>query len=131
MTPTFEVLQIQLISNERNIVALYENDKNRENRQFANEALVRAINEEVDGKKLIKSKLWKAKDHDALLEKIMKKTNCNIDEINFHEFREDNTYNELLKEPFYKFHERRIREDIEREGDLDKLYEGIEWPKQI
>tara|TARA_R100001460_G_scaffold85191_1_gene126543 strand:- start:388 stop:531 length:144 start_codon:yes stop_codon:yes gene_type:complete len=27
---------------------------------------------------------------------------------------------------FYEFHERRIREDIEREGDLDKLYEGIE-----
>jgi len=126
MTPTFEVLQIQLISNERNIVALYENDKNRENRQFANEALVRAINEEVDGKKLVKSKLWKAKDHDALLNKIMKKTNCNIEEINFHEFREDNTYNELLKDPFYEFHERRIREDIEREGDLDKLYEGIQ-----
>jgi len=126
MTPTFEVFQIELTSNERDIVALYENDKNRENRQFANEALVKAINEEVDGKKLIKSKLWKAKDHDALLEKIMKKTNCNIDEINFHEFREDNTYNELLKEPFYKFHEKRIREDIEREGDLDKLYEGIE-----
>ena len=126
MTPTFEVFQIELTSNERDIVALYKNDKNRENRQFANEALVRAINEEVDGKKLIKSKLWKAKDHDALLEKIMKKTNCNIDEINFHEFREDNTYNELLKEPFYDFHEKRIREDIEREGDLDKLYEGIE-----
>ena len=131
MTPTFEVFQIELTSNERDIVALYKNDKNRENRQFANEALVRAINEEVDGKKLIKSKLWKAKDHDALLDKIIKKTNCNIDEINFHEFREDNTYNELLKEPFYKFHEKRIREDIEREGDLDKLYEGIEWPKQI
>ena len=131
MTPTFEVFQIELTSNERDIVALYKNDKNRENRQFANEALVRAINEEVDGKKLIKSKLWKAKDHDALLEKIMKKTNCNIDEINFHEFREDNTYNELLKEPFYKFHEKRIREDIKREGDLDKLYERIEWPKQI
>ena len=126
MTPTFEVFQIELTSNERDIVALYENDKNRENRQFANEALVKAINEEVDGKKLIKSKLWKAKDHDALLAKIMKKTNCNIDEINFHEFREDNTYNELLKEPFYKFHEKRIREDIKREGDLDKLYEGIE-----
>ena len=126
MTPTFEVFQIDLTSNERDIVALYENDKNRENRQFANEALVRAINEEVDGKKLVKSKLWKAKDHDALLDKIMKKTNCNIDEINFHEFREDNTYNELLKEPFYEFHEKRIREDIEREGDLDKLYEGIE-----
>lgn len=126
MTPTFEVFQIELTSNERDIVALYENDKNRENRQFANEALVKAINEEVDGKKLIKSKLWKAKDHDALLDKIMKKTNCNIDEINFHEFREDNTYNELLKEPFYDFHEKRIREDIEREGDLNKLYEGIE-----
>ena len=126
MTPTFEVFQIELTSNERDIVALYENDKNRENRQFANEALVKAINEEVDGKKLIKSKLWKAKDHDALLDKIIKKTNCNIDEINFHEFREDNTYNELLKEPFYKFHEKRIREDIKREGDLDKLYEGIE-----
>ena len=126
MTPTFEVFQIELTSNERDIVALYKNDKNRENRQFANEALVRAINEEVDGKKLIKSRQWKAKDHDALLDKIMKKTNCNIDEINFHEFREDNTYNELLKEPFYKFHEKRIREDIEREGDLDKLYEGIE-----
>ena len=126
MTPTFEVFQIELTSNERDIVALYENDKNRENRQIANEALVRAINEEVDGKKLVKSKLWKAKDHDALLDKIMKKTNCNIEEINFHEFREDNTYNELLKDPFYEFHERRIREDIEREGDLDKLYEGIE-----
>jgi len=126
MTPTFEVFQIELTSNERDIVALYENDKNRENRQFANEALVRAINKEVDGRKLVKSRQWKAKDHDALLEKIMKKTNCNIDEINFHEFREDNTYNELLKEPFYKFHEKRIREDIEREGDLDKLYEGIE-----
>ena len=126
MTPTFEVFQIELTSNERDIVAMYKNDKNRENRQFANEALVRAINKEVDSKKLVKSKLWKAKDHDALLDKIMKKTNCNIDEINFHEFREDNTYNELLKEPFYKFHERRIREDIEREGDLDKLYEGIE-----
>ncbi len=131
MTPTFEVFQIELTSNERDIVALYENDKNRENRQIANEALVRAINEEVDGKKLVKSKLWKAKDHDALLDKIMKKTNCNIEEINFHEFREDNTYNELLKDPFYEFHERRIREDIKREGDLDKLYEGIEWPKQI
>ena len=126
MTPTFEVFQIELTSNERDIVAMYENDKNRENRQFANEALVRAINKEVDGKKLVKSKLWKAKDHDALLEKIMKKTNCNIDEINFHEFREDNTYNELLKDPFYKFHEKRISEDIEREGDLDKLYEGIQ-----
>ena len=126
MTPSFEVFQIELTSNERDTVALYENDKNRENRQFANEALVRAINEEVDGKKLVKSKLWKAKDHDALLTKIMKKTNCNIDEINFHEFREDNTYNELLKDPFYKFHEKRIREDIEREGDLDKLYEGIQ-----
>ena len=126
MTPTFEVFQIELTSNERDIVALYKNDKNRENRQFANEALVRAINEEVDGKKLIKSKLWKAKDHDALLDKIIKKTNCNIDEINFHEFREDNTYNELLKDPFYEFHEKRIREDIEREGDLDKLYEGIQ-----
>ena len=125
MTPTFEVFQIELTSNERDIVALYENDKNRENRQFANEALVRAINEEVDGRKLVKSKLWKAKDHDALLDKIMKKTNCNINEINFHEFREDNTYNELLKDPFYEFHERRIREDIEREGDLDKLYDGL------
>ena len=126
MTPTFEVFQIELTSNERDIVALYKNDKNRENRQFANEALVKAINEEVDGRKLVKSRQWKAKDHDALLTKIMKKTNCNIDEINFHEFREDNTYNELLKEPFYEFHEKRIREDIEREGDLDKLYEGIE-----
>jgi len=126
MTPTFEVFQIELTSNERDIVALYENDKNRENRQFANEALVRAINEEVDGKKLVKSKLWKAKNHDALLDKIMKKTNCNINEINFHEFREDNTYNELLKDPFYEFHEKRVREDIEREGDLNKLYEGIE-----
>ena len=126
MTPTFEVFQIELTSNERDIVALYENDKNRENRQFANEALVRAIHQEVDGKKLVKSKLWKAKDHDALLDKIMKKTNCNIDEINFWEFREDSTYNELLKDPFYEFHEKRIREDIEREGDLDKLYEGIQ-----
>jgi len=126
MTPTFEVTQIELTSCERNTVALYENDKNRENRQFANEALVRAINEEVDGKKLVKSKLWKAKNHDALLDKIMKKTNCNINEINFHEFREDNTYNELLKDPFYEFHEKRVREDIEREGDLNKLYEGIE-----
>jgi len=126
MTPTFEVTQIELTSCERNTVALYENDKNRENRQFANEALVRAINEEVDGRKLVKSKLWKAKDHDALLDKIMKKTNCNINEINFHEFREDNTYNELLKDPFYEFHEKRVREDIEREGDLNKLYEGIE-----
>ena len=128
MTPTFEVFQIELTSNERDIVALYENDKNRANRQFANEALVRAINEEVDGKKLVKSKLWKAKDHDALLDKIMKKTNCNIDEINFHEFKEDkkdNTYDNLLKEPFYEFHENRIREDIEREGDLDKLYDGL------
>jgi len=126
MTPTFEVFQIELTSNERDTVALYENDKNRENRQFATAALVKAINEEVDGKKLVKSKLWKAKDHDALFNKIMKKTNCNIDEINFHEFREDNTYNELLKEPFYEFHEKRIREDIEREGDLDKLYKGLE-----
>ena len=57
---------------------------------------------------------------------IMKKTNCNIDEINFWEYREDNTYNELLKDPFYNFHEKRIREEIKREGDLDKLYEGIE-----
>ena len=126
MTPTFEVFQIELTSNERDIVALYENDKNRENRQFANEALVKAINEEVDGRKLVKSRQWKAKDHDALLTKIMKKTNCNIDDINFHEFREDNTYNELLKDPFYEFHEKRVREDIEREGDLNKLYEGIE-----
>jgi len=38
----------------------------------------------------------------------------------------DNTYNELLKEPFYEFHEKRIKEDIEREGDLDNLYEGLE-----
>ena len=126
MTPTFEVFQIELTSNERDIHALYEKDKNRENRQFATEALIKAINEEIDGRKLVKSKLWKAKDHDALLDKIMKKTNCNIDEINFYEFRDDNTYNELLKEPFYEFHERRIREEIEIEGDLDKLYEGIE-----
>ena len=26
---------------------------------------------------------------------------------------------------FEQFHEQRIREDIEREGDLDKLYEGL------
>ena len=126
MTPTFEVFQIELTSNERDIHALYKNDRKRENQQFATEALIKAINEEVDGVKFVKSKLWKAKDHDALLNKIMKKTNCNIDEINFWEFREDNTYNELLKDPFYKFHEKRIREDIEREGDLDKLYEGIQ-----
>ena len=129
MTPTFEVFQIELTSNERDIHALYKNDKKRENQQFATAALWKGINEEVDGKKLVKSKLWKAKDHDALLNKIMKKTNCNIDEINFHEFREEkknNEYNKLLKDPFYEFHEKRIREDIEREGDLDKLYEGIE-----
>ena len=126
MTPTFEVFQIELTSNEREIHALYKNDSKRENQQFATAALIKAINQEVNGKKLVKSKLWKAKDHDALLNKIMKKTNCNIDEINFWEFREDNTYNELLKDPFYKFHEKRIREDIKREGDLDKLYEGIE-----
>ena len=126
MTPTFEVFQIELTSNERDIHALYKNDRKRENQQFATEALIKAINEEVDGVKLVKSKLWKAKNHDALLEKIIKKTNCNIDEINFWEYREDNTYNELLKDPFYKFHEKRIREDIEREGDLDKLYEGLE-----
>ena len=124
MTPTFEVFQIELTSNERDIHALYKNDRKRENQQFATEALIRAIHQEVDGKKLVKSKLWKAKDHNALLDKIMKKTNCNFDEINFWEYREDNTYNELLKDPFYKFHERRIREDIEREGNLDKLYEG-------
>ena len=126
MTPTFEVFQIELTSNERDIHALYKNDRKRENQQFATEALIKAINEEVDGVKLVKSKLWKAKDHDVLLNKSMKKTNFNIDEINFWEFREDNTYNELLKDPFYEFHEKRIREDIEREGDLDKLYEGIE-----
>ena len=126
MTPTYEVFQIELTSNERDIHALYKNDRKRENQKFATEALIKAINEEVDGVKLVKSKLWKAKDHDALLDKIMKKTNCNIDEINFHEFREDNTYNELLKEPFYKFHEKRIREDIEREGDLEKLFEVLE-----
>ena len=126
MTPTFEVFQIELTSNERDIHVLYKNDRKRENQQFATEALIKAINEEVDGVKFVKSKLWKAKDHDALLDKIMKKTNCNIDEINFWEYREDNTYNELLKDPFYKFHERRIREDIEREGNLDKLYEGIQ-----
>jgi hypothetical protein len=126
MTPTFEVFQIELTSNERDIHDLYKNDRKRENQEFATEALIRAIHQEVDGRKLVKSKLWKAKDHDALLDKIMKKTNCNIDEINFWEFREDNTYNELLKDPFYKFHEKRIREDIEREGDLDKLYEGLE-----
>ena len=105
---------------------MYKNDRKRENQEFATAALIKAINEEVDGRKLVKSKLWKAKDHDALLDKIMKKTNCNIDEINFWEFREDSTYNELLKDPFYEFHEKRIREDIEREGDLDKLYEGLE-----
>ena len=126
MTPTFEVFQVELTSNERDIHALYKNDRKRENQEFATEALIRAIHQESDGTKLVKSKLWKAKDHDALLNKIMKKTNCNIDEINFWEFREDNTYNELLKDPFYKFHEKRIREDIEREGDLDKLYEGLE-----
>tara|TARA_R100000353_G_scaffold45809_1_gene36782 strand:- start:661 stop:1041 length:381 start_codon:yes stop_codon:yes gene_type:complete len=126
MTPTFEIFQIELTSNERDIHALYKNDRKRENQQFATEALIKAINEESDGTKLVKSKLWKAKDHDALLNKIMKKTNCNIDEINFWEFREDNTNNELLKDPFYKFHEKRIREDIEREGDLDKLFEGLE-----
>ena len=125
MTPTFEVFQIELTSNERDIHALYKNDSKRENQQLATEALIKAIHQEVDGTKLVKSKLWKAKDHDALLNKIMKKTNCNIDEINFWEFREDNRYNELLKDPFYKFHEKRIREDIEREGDLDKLYEGL------
>ena len=126
MTSTFEIFQIELTSNERDIHALYKNDRKRENQQFATEALIRAIHQEADGTKLVKSKLWKAKDHDALLNKIMKKTNCNIDEINFWEFREDNTYNELLKDPFYEFHEKRIREDIEREGDLDKLYEGLE-----
>ena len=126
MTPTFEVFQIELTSNERDIHALYKNDRKRENQEFATAALIKSINEEVDGRKLVKSKLWKAKDHDDLFNKIMKKTNCNIDEINFWEFREDNTYNELLKDPFYEFHEKRIREDIEREGDLDKLYEGIE-----
>ena len=128
MTPTFEVFQIELTSNERDIHALYKNDRKRENQEFATAALIKAINEEVDGTKLVKSKLWKAKDHDALLNKIMKKTNCNIDEINFWEFREEkkNKYNELLKDPFYEFHEKRIREDIEREGDLDKLYEGIQ-----
>jgi len=128
MTPTFEVFQIELTSNERDIHELYKNDSNRENRQFALASLINAINQEVDGKKLVKSKLWKAKDHDALLNKIMKKTNCNIDEINFYEFREDkkdNTYDNLLKEPFYEFHENRIREDIKREGDLDKLYDGL------
>ena len=126
MTPTFEIFQIELTSNERDIHALYKNDRKRENQQFATEALIKAINEESDGTKLVKSKLWKAKDHDALLNKIMKKTNCNIDEINFWEYRDDNTYNELLKDPFYEFHEKRIREDIEREGDLDKLFEGLE-----
>tara|TARA_R100001015_G_scaffold18509_1_gene11849 strand:- start:136 stop:522 length:387 start_codon:yes stop_codon:yes gene_type:complete len=128
MTVTFEVYQIELTSNEREIYKLYKNSRRRENQQFANEALVKAINEEVNGKKLVKSKLWKAKDHDALLNKIMKKTNCNIDEINFHEFREnkkDNTYDNLLKKPFYEFHENRVREDIEREGNLDKLYDGL------
>ena len=98
MTPTFEVFQIELTSNERDIHALYKNDMKRENQQFATAALIKAIDEEVDGKKLVKSKLWKAKDHDALLDKIMKKTNCSIDEINFWEFREDNTYNELIKD---------------------------------
>ena len=126
MTPTFEVFQIELTSNERDIHALYKNDRKRENQQFATEALIKAINEEVDGVKLVKSKLWKAKDHDALLDKIMKKNNCNNDEKNFWEFRENNTYNELLKDPFYEFHEKRISEDIEREGDLDKLFEGLE-----
>ncbi len=128
MTPTFEVFQIELTSKERDIHALYKNDRKRENQQLATEALIKAIHQEVDGTKLVKSKLWKAKDHDALLNKIMKKTNCNIDEINFWEFREDkkdNTYENLLKEPFYKFHENRIREDIEREGDLNKLYDGL------
>tara|TARA_Y100000114_G_scaffold65957_1_gene60461 strand:+ start:219 stop:605 length:387 start_codon:yes stop_codon:yes gene_type:complete len=128
MTLTFEITQIELTSNEWDTVSLYKNNKERENRQFANEALVKAINEEVDGKKLVKSKLWKAKDHDALLEKIMKKTNCIIEDITFYEIvepKKNNTYNELLKEPFYKFHENRIREDIEREGDLDKLYDGL------
>ena len=128
MTPTFEVFQIELTSKERDIHALYKNDRKRENQQLATEALIKAIHQEVDGTKLVKSKLWKAKDHDALLNKIMKKTNCNIDEINFWEFREDkkdNTYENLLKEPFYKFHENRIRQDIEREGDLNKLYDGL------
>ena len=85
-------------------------------RQFQME-LPQTLREEID--RMIK-------DHDALFDKITKKTNCNINEINFWEFREDNTYNELLKDPFYEFHEKRIREDIEREGDLDKLYEGLE-----
>ena len=128
MTPTFEVFQIELTSNEREIHALYKNDSKRENQQFATAALIKAINQEVNGKKLVKSKLWKAKDHDALLNKIMKKTNCNIDEINFYEFRDDkkdNIYENLLKKPFYEFHENRNREDIEREGDLDKLYNGL------
>ena len=125
MTPTFEVFQIELTSNERDIHALYKNDRKRENQQLATKSLIKAIHQEVDGTKLVKSKLWKAKDHDALLNKIMKKTNCNIDEINFWEYREDNTYNKLLKDPFYEFHEKRIKEDIEREGDLDKLYEGL------
>ena len=58
MTPTFEVFQIELTSNERDIHALYEKDKNRENRQFATEALIKAINEEIDGRKLVKSKLF-------------------------------------------------------------------------
>ena len=75
MTPTFEVFQIELTSNERDIHDLYKNDRKRENQEFATAALIKAINEEVDGTKLVKSKLWKAKDHDALLNKIMKKTN--------------------------------------------------------
>ena len=58
MTPTFEVFHIELTSNERDIYDLYENDKKRENQQFATAALWKAINEEVDGKKLVKSKLW-------------------------------------------------------------------------
>ena len=35
MTPTFEVFQIELTSNERDIHDLYKNDRKRENQQFA------------------------------------------------------------------------------------------------
>jgi hypothetical protein len=56
MTPTYEVFQIELTSNERDIHALYKNDRKRENQKFATEALIKAINEEVDGRKLVKSK---------------------------------------------------------------------------
>ena len=32
---------------------------------------------------------------------------------------------DYLNSKFHKFHDQRVKEDIKREGDLDKLFEGL------